>query len=85
MKPPVILCVDDDPAHITALRRALAPKYEVVAAESAAAALELLRGDERFDVVLSDLRMPEVPGDQLLEVAAQLRAVSDVHYRCTPP
>lgn len=74
MNPPVILCVDDDPAHITALRRALAPKYEVVAAESGAAALELLRGEERFDVVLSDLRMPEVPGDKLLEMAAQLRS-----------
>jgi diguanylate cyclase (GGDEF)-like protein len=76
MNPPVILCVDDDPAHITALRRALAPKYEVVAAESGAAALELLRGQERFDVVLSDLRMPEVSGDKLLEMAAELRADS---------
>jgi diguanylate cyclase (GGDEF)-like protein len=74
MNLPVILCVDDDPAHIMALRRALASKYEVVAAESGAAALELLRGEERFDVVLSDLRMPEVPGDQLLAMAAELRA-----------
>jgi diguanylate cyclase (GGDEF)-like protein len=76
MNPPVILCVDDDPAHISAVRRALAPKYEVVAAESGAAALELLRSQERVDVVLSDLRMPEVSGDQLLEMAAQLRADS---------
>jgi diguanylate cyclase (GGDEF)-like protein len=74
MNPPVILCVDDDPAHILAVRRALAPKYEVVAAESGAAALEMLRGDERFDVVLSDLRMPELSGDLLLAEAAQLRA-----------
>lgn len=74
MNPPVILCVDDDPAHITALRRALAPKYEVVSAESGAAALELLRGEGPFDVVLSDLRMPEVSGDQLLAMAAELRA-----------
>lgn len=74
MNPPVILCVDDDPAHILAVRRALAPKYEVVAAESGAAALEMLRGEERFDVVLSDLRMPELPGDLLLAEAANLRS-----------
>jgi diguanylate cyclase (GGDEF)-like protein len=76
MHPPVILCVDDDPAHINALRRALTPKYEVVAAASGAAAIELLRGEHHFDVVLSDLRMPELSGDELLTIAAQLRADS---------
>jgi diguanylate cyclase (GGDEF)-like protein len=74
MNPPVILCVDDDPAQLSAIRRALTPKYEVVAAESGAAALEVLRGRARVDVVLSDLRMPELAGDELLTLAAGLRA-----------
>lgn len=74
MNPPVILCVDDDPAHISALRRALSPKYDVVAVQSGAEALQLLRSHERIDVVLSDLRMPEVAGDELLAVAAELRS-----------
>ncbi len=74
MNPPVILCVDDDPAHISALRRALTPKYDVVAAHSGAEALQLLRSQERIDVVVSDLRMPEIAGDELLAVAAELRS-----------
>ncbi|MEZ4360946.1 MAG: EAL domain-containing protein [Kofleriaceae bacterium] len=66
--------MDDDPAQINAVRRALTPKYQVIAAESGAAALELLRGDHRFDVVLSDLRMPELSGDKFLTLAAALCA-----------
>ncbi|HRC57594.1 MAG TPA: response regulator, partial [Kofleriaceae bacterium] len=74
MNPPVILCVDDDPAQVGALRRALTPKYEVRAVESSVEALALLRSGEPFDVVVSDLRMPEISGDELLAIAAQLRA-----------
>lgn len=76
MNPPVILCVDDDPAQISALQRALVPKYQVVVAESGLAAIELLRTSNRFDVVLSDLRMPDISGHELLSIAAKLCADS---------
>lgn len=39
---------------------------EVVVAEGAEEALDKLRGGERPDVILTDLRMPKVSGEELL-------------------
>ena len=45
---------------------------EAVAASSGEAALELVAGGERFDVMLTDLRLPGISGVQLI---TQLRAL----------
>jgi thioredoxin reductase (NADPH) len=71
---PVILTVDDDPAVSQAVSRDLraryAADYQVVRAGSGAEALEVLaelaRGDEPVALVLSDHRMPEMTGIELL-------------------
>jgi CheY-like chemotaxis protein len=60
-----ILLVDDDPATVMALKRVLERSYEVVAATGGQAALDTLAGDQDFDVVLLDLMMPDLPGDQV--------------------
>jgi len=61
-----ILCVDDEPRVLTALRRTLKREpYDVITAPDASLALECL---ERLpiDIVIADERMPDMSGTQLL-------------------
>jgi DNA-binding NtrC family response regulator len=61
-----ILVVEDDAAMRDLLTEELSDAgYEVKAAGSAAAGLELARGD-RFDLIITDLRMPEMDGFDLI-------------------
>jgi len=74
MKPsplPKVLCVDDEPALLRALRHLLGREFEVAVAGDAVQALALLRGD-RFDVILSDQRMPGMCGTEFLQRAKVL-------------
>jgi response regulator RpfG family c-di-GMP phosphodiesterase len=62
-----ILCVDDEPNILSSLRRLLrGPGYQVLLAESGAAGLALLEA-EAVDLVISDMRMPEMDGARFLE------------------
>ena len=65
---PVVLVVDDERNTREGLGRALRGDYEVVLAESAAAALEALER-QPVDVMLSDVRMPGGDGLTLLREA----------------
>jgi CheY-like chemotaxis protein len=57
-----ILVVEDEPASLNVLRYFLSHEgYEVIGAKDAVGALELL-AQSRFDLVLSDLRMPGLDG-----------------------
>jgi signal transduction histidine kinase len=56
-----VLIVDDDRPVAAAIALEL-EEHEVVVAESGREALEILRHDQRFDVILCDLMMPEVSG-----------------------
>lgn len=61
-----ILCVDDEPNILSALRRLLRGKgYEVLTANSGAEGLQLLAAQE-VDLVISDMRMPEMDGARFL-------------------
>jgi putative nucleotidyltransferase with HDIG domain len=62
-----VLIVDDESSILSALRRLLRPQgLAIFTAESGKAALELLE-KEPMDLVVSDMRMPEMDGAQLLE------------------
>lgn len=64
---PVLLAVDDEPSVLSALRRLFRPQgWNTLQATSGAAALEML-DVQHVDVVISDMRMPEMDGAQLLE------------------
>lgn len=64
--PPRILCVDDEPAILSALKRVFRPTgYTVLTATSAQEGLALL-AREPVDVVISDMRMPQMDGAQFL-------------------
>ena len=61
-----LLCVDDEPNILTALRRLFRPAgYRLLLAESGAQGLALLE-QEPVDLVISDMRMPEMSGAQFL-------------------
>ena len=70
-KRPVILCVDDEPSILSALRRLFrAHGFAVLAAESGQAGLDLLE-TEPIDLVISDMRMPNMDGVVFLEHVRQ--------------
>jgi CheY-like chemotaxis protein len=60
-----ILVVDDEPFVGASIRRALGREHEVVVVSSARQALEMVRGGAVFDVLLSDLLMPDMSGMDL--------------------
>ncbi|MEO5732163.1 MAG: HD domain-containing phosphohydrolase, partial [Rubrivivax sp.] len=62
-----MLCVDDEPNIVAALRRLFrGAGYRVLTATSGAEALALFES-EPIDLVMSDMRMPGMDGAQLLE------------------
>ncbi|MBS1143181.1 MAG: response regulator [Proteobacteria bacterium] len=69
--PATLLFVDDEPGILSALRRLFRPRgYRIFIAEGGAAGLEILEKEE-IDLVISDMRMPEMDG------ATFLKAVRD--------
>jgi PAS domain S-box-containing protein len=61
-----ILVVDDEPFICSAIQRLLRKEHQVTTATSAREALGLVSAGQRFDVILSDLMMPEMSGEELL-------------------
>ncbi|MBL8950561.1 MAG: response regulator [Myxococcaceae bacterium] len=57
-----ILSIDDEPMVGTFVRRILSSQHEVEVVTSALAALERIKGGERYDVILCDVMMPQMSG-----------------------
>lgn len=72
--PATILVVDDD-AAVREVTAAMLEDlgYDVIEAESGAAALDLLAGHTRIDAMLADYAMPEMTGAELTRVVAERR------------
>jgi two-component system response regulator PilR (NtrC family) len=69
---PRILIVDDEPSMREMLRIVLRRDgYDVVVAQNGADGLDRLRG-EPFDLLLSDIRMPDISGVEVLRAAKQI-------------
>lgn len=62
---PVVLVVDDEPRSVQTIARILDEFYELRTAESAAEAIQILES-ETIQVVISDQRMPDMTGLELL-------------------
>ncbi|MBN2506980.1 MAG: sigma-54-dependent Fis family transcriptional regulator [Verrucomicrobia bacterium] len=71
MSKPALLIVDDEKPTRDGLRAALEDRYEVYVAEDAATATDLLER-ERFDVLLTDFRLPAEDGMKLIARAKSL-------------
>lgn len=66
-----LLFVDDEPRVLTAMRAMFRRDYTVYLANSGAEALALMR-EQDFDVVISDQRMPEMTGVEVLREARSI-------------
>jgi len=64
-----VLVIDDEQEMLTVIRASLQKHYNVVTVSNARDGLKLLK-DESFDMILSDLRMPDMDG---LEFIRQLK------------
>ena len=67
-----VLCVDDNPQVLRLLKRQLGDIFDLSIAQTAQDALALLSAEQPFDVIVSDLRMPEVHGLTFLKKAREL-------------
>ena len=75
---PKVLIIDDTPANLQTLGRALASEYDLHIANSGAIGLKLAR-EVHPDIILLDVMMPEMDG---YEVCQRLKA--DEHLECIP-
>lgn len=70
---PVLLCVDDEPGILKSLQRLfMGQPYQLEVAGSGQQALELMQR-VRVQVIISDMRMPEMNGAEFLAQAAKLQ------------
>ena len=77
-EPATLLLVDDEPANLDSLERIFAREgYRTQRAETGAAALALLR-DRPADVVLTDLMMPGMSGQELLRAVKAVAPDAEV-------
>ena len=70
-----ILFVDDEPNILTGLKRMLRSQrheWDMVVADSGRKALQILAENGDFEVIISDLRMPEMDGVELLTKVKEL-------------
>ncbi len=70
--PPRILFVDDEPRILLSLKAMFRNDYEVVTAEGGAAGIEKIKAQE-FDVIVSDQRMPDFTGVDVLRTAKEVQ------------
>ena len=70
---PIVVCVDDELNNLRALARVLGGKFTVLLANNGLEALEHVQKNPEVACVLADLRMPGLPGAELLARVAELR------------
>ena len=67
-----ILFVDDDPRILKSFQRTLSREFKISLAESPAAALKMLAEQGPFAVLVTDMKMPEMNGIELLSRARKI-------------
>jgi len=70
---PTVLVVDDEHDVLSSIRNWLRIDYRVITYQRGAEALEYLRSGQSADVILSDQRMPELTGVEVLRLAKAIR------------
>jgi len=73
MARPVVLVVDDDPGVRESFRLTLEDHYDVIDVADGPAALDVVRASQ-VDLVLLDIRLPEMDGIEVLE---RIKAIDD--------
>jgi signal transduction histidine kinase len=75
---PAILLVDDEAEILIALQDLLEDAFTILSSTSPAAALDLLAAHPEVAVIVSDQRMPEMPGNVFLARARMLSAAETI-------
>ncbi|MDQ0594523.1 CheY-like chemotaxis protein [Chryseobacterium ginsenosidimutans] len=74
-----ILIVDDDPRNIFALKLTLKSRgYQIASTTMASEAIEMLKKDKHFDVVLMDMMMPELDGYEAIRIIRNTPSISGI-------
>src|SRR5690606_31531611 len=68
-----ILYVDDEPSNLTVFRSTFRRDFQVLVAESAEKGLEIIHREADLSVIISDQRMPEMSGVQMLAQARRIQ------------
>lgn len=74
MKKPTILYVDDDSFNITLFEYNFKNEFTILNATSGSEALGLIKENDDIDAVVSDVRMPEMDGIELISKAKGIRS-----------
>ena len=76
-----VLIIDDEPSILEFLDYVLRKEgYRVSKASEGKKAREMIREEPGFDLIISDLRMPDVDGWELLKLAQEVDAETPVIY-----
>ncbi len=78
---PVILVVDDDRMNLLIAQKILSGEYDTAAVTSGREALEHLRTN-RTDLILLDLRMPDMDGFQFMEIISEDEELKNIPIVC---
>ena len=73
----IILVVDDDKTNLTLAQKILTPQYRIAATNSGKAALKYLENN-RPDLILLDINMPEMNGFEVLEQILQKEETASI-------
>jgi len=66
MKPSVLI-VDDEKVICEGISRLLSDEYKIYQASGAREAIDIVRNNKNIDVMLCDLIMPEMDGNEMIE------------------
>ena len=81
MRRPLVLVADDEPSVRTLARRFLElAGYDVLEAADGEAALSLIQGGNAIDLLIADLAMPGMPGEEMARRARLARPDLKILY-----
>lgn len=73
-----ILIVDDEPLNIQVLSQALSPWYRIKATTNGQKALDIASSDDPPDLILLDIKMPEMDGYEVCQSLKKRRSTANI-------
>ena len=73
LPPPILLVEDEDFLRELVMEILIDAGFNVVEASDGSAGIEALRSDRRIDMLLSDIKLPDIDGYQVAEAGNALR------------
>jgi len=69
---PKVLYVDDEPINLQLFQLNFSKAFDINVADSGMTALELLKGNNGFHAIISDMKMPRMSGIEFIRAAKNL-------------